>query len=43
MRELCDLYLAAPSDQTPQIQQIHVVAAHAICGLVEQDLCGKPR
>ncbi len=42
MRALCDLFLAAPSDQTPQIQQIHIVAAHAICGLVEQDLCGMP-
>jgi D-sedoheptulose 7-phosphate isomerase len=38
---LCDLCLAAPSDETPQIQQIHIVAAHAICGLVESDLFGK--
>ena len=42
MRALCDLFLAAPSDQTAQIQQIHIVAAHAICGLVEQELCGAP-
>jgi D-sedoheptulose 7-phosphate isomerase len=40
MTGLCDLCLAAPSPETPLIQQIHIVAAHAICGLVEQDLFG---
>ncbi len=34
----CDHYLAAPAADTPLIQQIHIVAAHAICGLVERDL-----
>jgi D-sedoheptulose 7-phosphate isomerase len=38
MRPLCDLILAAPTDETALIQQIHIIAAHAICGLVEQDL-----
>jgi D-sedoheptulose 7-phosphate isomerase len=38
MRPLCDLILAAPSDETALIQQIHITAAHAICGLVERDL-----
>jgi D-sedoheptulose 7-phosphate isomerase len=38
MRPLCDLVLAAPSDDTPLIQQIYMVAAHAICELVERDL-----
>jgi D-sedoheptulose 7-phosphate isomerase len=37
----CDHCLAAPSGETPLIQQIHIVAAHAICGLVERDLFGK--
>jgi D-sedoheptulose 7-phosphate isomerase len=40
MLALCDICLRAPSDSTPQIQQIHIVAAHAICGLVEQELFG---
>ena len=35
MRECCDLLLAAPSEDTPIIQQIHIVAGHAICGLIE--------
>ncbi|HTV26492.1 MAG TPA: D-sedoheptulose 7-phosphate isomerase [Xanthobacteraceae bacterium] len=34
----CDHCLAAPSNETPLIQQIHIVAAHAICGLVEKNL-----
>jgi D-sedoheptulose 7-phosphate isomerase len=38
MVEHCDLVLHAPSDSTPQIQQIHITAAHAICGLVERAL-----
>jgi len=38
MQPLCDHCLAAPSAETPLIQQIHIVAAHAICGLVERGL-----
>lgn len=40
MLALCDICIRAPSGSTPQIQQIHIVAAHAICGLIEQDLFG---
>ncbi len=35
MRALCDICLSAPSEETALIQQIHIVAAHAICGLIE--------
>jgi D-sedoheptulose 7-phosphate isomerase len=38
MQSLCQYCLAAPAAETPLIQQIHIVAAHAICGLVERDL-----
>jgi len=38
MQPLCDHCLAAPSGETPLIQQIHIVAAHAICGLVERSI-----
>jgi len=41
MPELCDLCLRAPSDETAVIQQIHIVAGHAICGIVEQALRGQ--
>ena len=40
MKAFCDHYLAAPANDTPLIQQIHIVAAHAICGLVERNLFG---
>lgn len=43
MLPLCDLALIAPSEETALIQQIHITAAHAICGLVERDLYGAPR
>lgn len=43
MQPYCDHCLAAPSAETPQIQQIHIVAAHAICGLVERNLFGDLR
>jgi D-sedoheptulose 7-phosphate isomerase len=40
MHPLCDLVLAAPSDETALIQQLHITAAHAICQLVEHALFG---
>jgi D-sedoheptulose 7-phosphate isomerase len=40
MKDLCDVCLFAPSDETPQIQQIHITAAHIICGLVERSIFG---
>jgi D-sedoheptulose 7-phosphate isomerase len=38
MRGLCRHFLAAPSVETAIIQQIHQVAGHAICALVERAL-----
>jgi D-sedoheptulose 7-phosphate isomerase len=38
LRDLCDLCLVAPSDETAVIQQIYMTAAHAMCGAVERDL-----
>jgi D-sedoheptulose 7-phosphate isomerase len=42
IQPLCDLLLIAPSEDTAQIQQVHISAAHAICGLVECELFGAP-
>jgi D-sedoheptulose 7-phosphate isomerase len=36
MTARCDLLLAAPSDRTPIVQQIHITAAHVLCSLVER-------
>lgn len=38
MGRRCNLCLHAPSDSTPLIQQIHIIAGHIICGLVEERL-----
>ena len=40
MRGLCDFICAAPSDDTALVQQVHLVAAHVVCLLVEQNLFG---
>ncbi len=39
----CDLCLHAPSDSTPLIQQIHIIAGHIVCGLVEERLFPRRR
>jgi D-sedoheptulose 7-phosphate isomerase len=38
MRTSCDHLLVAPSDDTPVIQQVHMMVMHAICDDVEQAL-----
>ena len=40
MASRCDILLRAPSDRTAVIQQIHITAAHIVCGLVERRLGG---
>jgi D-sedoheptulose 7-phosphate isomerase len=42
MRPACDLLLSAPSAETDLVQQIHMVVAHAVCGIVERELFGAP-
>jgi D-sedoheptulose 7-phosphate isomerase len=41
MTAYCDLCLVAPCVETPLIQQIHIVCAHAICEIVERNLFGR--
>lgn len=41
LRAACDHLLVAPSDDTPVIQQVHMMALHAICDEVEQALIAK--
>jgi len=38
MGECCDLLLQAPSANTAIIQQVHIVAAHIVCALVERQM-----
>lgn len=43
MDNLCDQRLVAPTGDTPLIQQVYMVAAHAVCELVERDLFDSSR
>lgn len=38
MSNLCDYCFCAPSDKTPRIQELHILAWHAICEIVEAEL-----
>ena len=37
MAELCDLTFAVPSKVTARIQEMHILAGHILCELVEED------
>jgi len=39
MASLCDATILIPSQETPRIQEGHVLVYHIICGLVEQAVC----
>ena len=43
MQDACSLVLQAPSAKTAVIQQIHITAAHIICGLVEREMFPNPQ
>ena len=42
MAACADLLLRAPSSWTPVIQQVHITAAHLVCGLVERAMFPRP-
>ncbi|GHV03428.1 phosphoheptose isomerase 1 [Campylobacterota bacterium] len=35
MRELCDINLIAPSNDTPRIQEMHIFIGHTLCHIIE--------
>ena len=41
LRGLVDVLIAAPSDDTPRIQECHIVLGHALCDAVEQAIANK--
>lgn len=41
MKELCDICLNVPSNETPRIQESHILIGHIICAIVEESLFGK--
>lgn len=38
MKESCDLLLNVPSDETPRIQEAHIMIGHIICSIIESSL-----
>jgi D-sedoheptulose 7-phosphate isomerase len=36
LRDLVDILIAVPSEETPRIQECHILAGHALCDAVEQ-------
>jgi D-sedoheptulose 7-phosphate isomerase len=41
MITLCDLCISVPSDETPRIQEAHILIGHIICSGIENDIFGK--
>jgi D-sedoheptulose 7-phosphate isomerase len=42
MRDLVDVLIAAPSSETPRIQECHILVGHALCDAVEQAVAVPP-
>ncbi len=40
MKALCDLCLCMPSNETPKIQECHMLLGHIYCSLIEQAIFG---
>ena len=40
MNALCDVNLVVPAEDTPRIQEMHIVIGHTICHLIEQAFSG---
>ena len=38
MKDICDIIICAPSDDTPRIQEAHILVGHIICQLIEQEM-----
>jgi D-sedoheptulose 7-phosphate isomerase len=37
MNQMCDLTIAAPSKNTPRIQEMHIIIGHVICHLIDKE------
>ncbi len=43
MNDHCDIIIKVPSDETPRIQEMHILIAHIICAIVEETIFQKPK
>ena len=42
MRKLVDVLIAVPSNETPRVQECHILVGHALCDAVEQAIAEAP-
>jgi D-sedoheptulose 7-phosphate isomerase len=40
MKDLCNICLCVPSEETPRIQEMHILIGHIICSIIETELFG---
>jgi len=40
LKDFCDIAIRIPSDDTPRIQECHILIIHILCGLIENGLFG---
>ena len=38
MNTICDIIIKVPSDDTPRIQEAHILIGHIICQLIEEEM-----
>jgi len=41
MADMCDYCIKVPSDETPRVQEAHILIGHIICAVVEEAIFGK--
>ena len=41
MKELCDYCICVPSNETPRIQEAHILIGHILCSIIEEAIFGK--
>jgi len=41
MAEMCDFCIKVPSNETPRVQEVHILIGHIICAVVEEAIFGK--
>lgn len=38
MKEICEIMIQAPSNDTPRVQEVHILVGHIICQLIEEEM-----
>ena len=38
MKDICDIMICVPSDDTPRIQEAHILVGHIVCQLIEEEI-----